>query len=84
MQISADGQANAIDAGDAHQGDEPHPESAYLDELDRHMSQLVRGNVLLNNSKALPLDTQPLVDYWLPSSHRSPGATSKSPSWLRS
>jgi hypothetical protein len=65
MQISIDGDADALGTGDAHQECEPHPEPAYLDELDRHIRELARGNELLNNGMALTSDTQPLVDYWL-------------------
>jgi hypothetical protein len=45
--------------------DVPSPEPAYFDELDRHMREIVRTNELLNDTMALPSDTQPLVDYWL-------------------
>lgn len=65
MQLSGDDNANDLGAGDAHRDVEPYPEPAYLDELDRHMRELARGNELLRNGMALPSDTQPLVDYWL-------------------
>lgn len=65
MHISDDGEANAPSTGDGYQDDEPYPEPAYLDELDRHMRELARGNELLSNGMALPSDMQPLVDYWL-------------------
>lgn len=60
------GGADATGTGDAGQDDDgPFFEPAYLDELDRHMRELQRGNELLRNGMALPSDTQPLVDYWL-------------------
>ena len=60
------GGADTTDTGDAGQDDDaPFLEPAYLDELDRHMRELLRGNELLSNGMALPSDTQPLVDYWL-------------------
>lgn len=65
MQISLDDDANDSGAGDAHKDDGHHHEPAYIDELDRHMRELARGNELLSNGMALPSDTQPLVDYWL-------------------
>ena len=60
------GGADTTGTGDADQDDNgPFFEPAYLDELDRHMRELLRGNELLSNGMALPSDTQPLVDYWL-------------------
>ena len=61
MQISMDDDANNVGTWDAHIDDDPHAEPAYLDELDRHMRELARGNELLSNGMALPSDTQRLL-----------------------